>query len=83
MWQNRNKIKVVEPGEMDQTILTEAGIIFFFLNYYKKIKKMCRSPNFRVLTQPLPSVSITWSPTQFGLRKTYYQTITMTYIYEM
>ena len=44
---------------------------------------MCRSPNFRVLTQPLPSVSITWSPTQFGLRKTYYQTITMTYIYEM
>ena len=30
MWQNRNKIKVVEPGEMDQTILTEAGIIIFF-----------------------------------------------------
>ena len=80
MWQNRNKIKVVEPGEMDQTILTEAGIIIF-----KKLlkKKMCRSPNFRVLTQPLPRVTITWSPTQFGLHKTYYQTITMTYIYEM
>ena len=38
MWQNRNKIKVVEPDEMDQTILTEAGIIIF-----KKIikKKKC------------------------------------------
>ena len=34
MWQNRNKIKVVEPGEMDQTILTGAGIIIF-----KKITK--------------------------------------------
>ena len=40
MWQNRNKIKVVEPDEMDQTILTEAGIIFFFKNYYKKKKNV-------------------------------------------
>ena len=56
--------------------------LFKFKN--KKIKiKSCRSPHFRVLTQPLPSITITWSPTQFGLHKTYYQIITMTCIYEM
>lgn len=30
MCQNKNKVKIVEPGEMDQTVLTEAGIYLFF-----------------------------------------------------